>query len=83
MTSTAWQPHPESPTAWAVFDDWGTCIAAVAPQPDADGYWQGVIRPRPDQGYEGVRIDHCPSKEQAMGVVARELQIHWPEVVRA
>ena len=77
----AWQPHHESMDAWVVYDRWGKCIAAVAPQPDADGCWQGVIRPRPYHLYPGIRIDHCPSREKAMEVVGRELQVNWPEVV--
>jgi hypothetical protein len=78
--SIAWQAHPDSPDAWCVYSSCGTCIAAVAPQLDADGYWQGVIKPRLDQLYPGIRIDHCPSREQAMGVIGRELSQHWPEV---
>lgn len=81
MTAIAWQQHPSSPDAWCVYSSWGHCIAAIQPQPDADGYWQGVIKPRPDQRYHGIRIDHCPSREQAMGVIGRELHHHWPEVV--
>lgn len=81
MSSITWRLHHESADAWAVYDQRDQCIAAVAPQPDSDGYWQGVVRPRPDGPYPGIRIDHCPSREQAMGVVGRELSKHWPEVV--
>jgi hypothetical protein len=59
------------------------CVAAVAPQLDADGYWQGVVSPRPDGSYPGIRIDRCPSRNRAMGVVGRELMRHWPEVIGA
>ncbi len=81
MSSIPWRPHHESADAWAVYDQWGQCIATVAPQPDSDVFWQGVVRSRPDGPYRGIRIDRCPSREKAMGVVGYELRRHWPEVV--
>jgi hypothetical protein len=88
-----WEQHHDSPDTWCVYygeasSRWpevfnAVRIAAVAPQPDADGYWQGVVWPRPDGSYPGIRIDHCPSRNQAMGVVNRELMRHWPEAVNA
>ena len=83
MSSIAWQKHPAFPDVWCVYTAWGASIAAIAPQPGADGYWQGVVKPRSDGPYPGIRIDHCPSREEAMGVVGRELMCHWPEVVGA
>ncbi len=83
MSPIIWEQHHDSPDAWCVYYGEAVCIAAVAPQPDADGHWQGVVRPRPDGPYQGIRIDYCPSRERAMGVVSRELMRHWPEVVNA
>jgi hypothetical protein len=76
-----WEQHHDSPDTLCVYYGDALPVAAVAPQPDADGYWQGVVSPRPDGSYPGIRIDHCPSRNQAMGVVGRELMRYWPEAV--
>ena len=81
MSPITWEQRHDSPDAWCVYYGEAVCIAAVAPQPDADGYWQGVVKPRPDGSYPGIRIDHCPSRNQAMKAVDRELRRHWPEAV--
>ena len=81
MSPVTWEKHHDSPDAWCVYYGEAVCVAAVAPQPDADGYWQGVVKPRPDGSYPGIRIDHCPSRNQAMKAVDRELRRHWPEAV--
>ena len=83
MSPITWEQHYDSPDTWCVYYGEAVCIAAVAPQPDADGYWQGVVSPRPDGSYPGIRIDRCPSRNRAMGVVGRELMRHWPEVIGA
>jgi hypothetical protein len=64
---TAWQLHATEPE--------------VRPQGTGDdNIWEGVIRPRPDQLYPGVKVANCPGKDAAMGVIGRELRQHWPEV---
>lgn len=75
---TAWQLHATEPDTWLVFAPHGQCLAAIRPQ--ADGYWEGVARPRPEQLYPGVKVANCPGKDAAMGVIGRELRRHWPEV---
>jgi hypothetical protein len=83
VSPITWEQHHDSPDTLCVYYGDALPVAAVAPQPDADGYWQGVVSPRPDGSYPGIRIDHCPSRNQAMGVVGRELMRHWPEAVNA
>jgi hypothetical protein len=81
VSPITWEQHHDSPDTLCVYYGEAVCVAAVAPQLDADGYWQGVVSPRPDGSYPGIRIDHCPSRNQAMGVVGRELMRYWPEAV--
>lgn len=75
---TAWQLHPTEPNTWQVFAPWGQCIAVIRPEAGSE-HWEGVIRPRPDQLYPGVRITSYPSREAGIAVIARELAVHWPE----
>ena len=77
---TAWQLHATEPDTWLVFAPYGQCLAAVRPQGTGDNnLWEGVIRPRHDQLYPGVKVANCPGKDAAMGVIGRELRQHWPE----
>ena len=76
---TAWRLHPTEPDTWQVFAPWGQCIAVIRPQAGTE-HWEGAIRPRPNQAYSGAKITSCPSQSAAMGVIARELASHWPEV---
>lgn len=77
--STTWELHPTEPDTWQVVAPWGQCIAAIRPQ-DGTNFWEGAIRPRDEHRYPGVKITCCPSREAGIGLIAKLLATHWPEV---